>query len=327
MGSLGVVLVRGSALFFGVFSLANALGRVFGAAGQDVWWISLEPLPRVPAFLFAALAALLLIAFALRPARRGARRHATAVFALVLAGFATRDALAFFDAVDAGTIDAAAPFPFSAIVAVLFVAIALTARRPPESTRRGAAAGIALVALLWIALFPLAHIAFFGTTDYARDADAVVVLGARVRDDGRLSQSLADRVDRAIELHRQGRAPLLVMSGGVGANGIDETVAMRDHAVRTGVDPSAIVLDGGGVNTDATVTNTLGILRERGAKRVLVVSQFYHLPRIKMAYRAAGMNVYTVPALERRPIPKTPMFVIREVPAFWVYWARGLVSG
>ena len=55
------------------------------------------------------------------------------------------------------------------------------------------------------------------------------------------------------------------------------------------------------------------------------MSQSCHLPRIKMAYRAAGQQVYTVPAEASRPILKTPALVTREIPAFWFYWSRAWV--
>jgi vancomycin permeability regulator SanA len=172
-------------------------------------------------------------------------------------------------------------------------------------------------------LFPLAQVTFFGLTDYRRPADAAVVLGAKVHDDGRLSSSLRDRVDTGIELYREGLVPTLVMSGGIGANGVDEAVAMRDYAVSLGVPADDILCDSKGVNTDATVRNTLDLLGD-GTGEVLVVSQFYHLPRIKLAYQAAGRRVYTVPAGEKVPIGKTPLFVAREVPGFWVYWTRAI---
>jgi vancomycin permeability regulator SanA len=172
--------------------------------------------------------------------------------------------------------------------------------------------------------FPLLQIAFFGTTDYRRASDAAVVLGARVYDNGVLSTALEDRVRTGADLYKAGLVPRLVMSGGVGANGIDEAVAMKRRAVELGVPPSVISIDSLGVDTDATVANTTAALPELGARRVLVVSQFWHLPRIKLAYRSAGWDVATVPATESDPIWPTPYLIAREIPAFWQYWARSL---
>jgi vancomycin permeability regulator SanA len=101
---------------------------------------------------------------------------------------------------------------------------------------------------------------------------------------------------------------------------------MRAYAVKRGVPASAIALDHKGVDTDATVDNTLKYFGPSGsAKRVLAVSQGYHLPRIKLAYRAAGVDVRTVPAGQLEPIAKTPLFIAREVPAFWTYWLRAWI--
>ena len=67
--------------------------------------------------------------------------------------------------------------------------------------------------------------------------------------------------------------------------------------------------------------------RERSDQSTMpAVSHFYHLPRIKMAYQRAGIEVYTVPARETRTLLKLPQFVAREVAAFWFYYARALVG-
>jgi len=179
--------------------------------------------------------------------------------------------------------------------------------------------------VLVVTLFPLAQIGFFGTSDYRAKADAAVVFGARVFDNGVLSPSLRDRVVTGVDLYKAGLVHKLVMSGGLEANGIDETVAMRGAAVKAGVPASAILLDPKGLDTDATVRNTSAIFQREGIRGVLAVSQGYHLPRVKLAYLAAGLDVRTVPAKEIEPIWKTPIFIARELPAFWQYWLRAFV--
>jgi uncharacterized SAM-binding protein YcdF (DUF218 family) len=57
-------------------------------------------------------------------------------------------------------------------------------------------------------------------------------------------------------------------------------------------------------------------------KKVLVVSHFYHLPGVKLAYQRAGWEVYTVPAKESCFFRQMPFFVAREVAALWVYYLR-----
>ena len=56
----------------------------------------------------------------------------------------------------------------------------------------------------------------------------------------------------------------------------------------------------------------------------LVVSHFYHLPRIKLAYQRDGWDVYTVPAKESYLLRQMPYNMAREVAALWVYYLRPL---
>lgn len=311
---------RGVLLFFGTYSLLNSLVAAIGGRHEDLWWIDYAFLPSVLGAVVGLLAAVLMLWYAVQPAVDDRRRFLTAVATATLATVALSNTLGFYAAWADGTVNPGVPVPFSAILACMFTWLTLQVWRSggDGSAKRGRLSVVA-VAVLAAMVFPLAHVAFFGTTDYRRPASAAVILGAKVHSDGRLSTSLADRVRTGIELYRSGLAAQLVMSGGTGESGVDEAAAMRDFAVAAGVPASAIVLDSAGVNTDATVANTCAMA---DGGRLMVVSQFYHLPRIKLAYRAAGCDVYTVPAGESMPIAKTPLFVLREIPGFWVYWAR-----
>ncbi len=324
---IGLPAARGAALFLSLFSLANTLGSLVGRGTEDLWWIDLSALPPAVSFALSTLCALLAGWWAVVPAAPRWRRLATALAFGTLAAAAAFNVGAFYAAWRGGRIAPGVPVPFSALLALVLAGLALVAGWVPpghDGVRKGVRQGVIGWALVFALLFPLAHVVFFGTTDYRRPADAVVVFGAKVHESGVLSSSLRDRVETAIELHRAGLAPLIVMSGGVDVSRTDEAAAMAEYAVARGVAPSALLLDSSGMDTDATVAGTLRLVGP-GA-RLLAVSQFYHLPRIKMAFRLAGQDVSTVPARELQPIPRTPYFVLREVPAFWLYWARGLLG-
>lgn len=160
----------------------------------------------------------------------------------------------------------------------------------------------------------------FGKTDYRREADVVIVLGARAYADGRPSDALADRVQTGCALYRAGLVRRLLFSGGPGDGSFHETEVMQTLAVKLGVPTEAILVDRGGVNTKATVGNTVPLLRDLELRRVLVVSHFYHLPRLKLAYQRAGLEAYTVPAHESCTLSRLPFFMLREVAALWVYY-------
>lgn len=326
MGSLPGVfraLARGIALFFGLFSLANAVAALRTGRTEDLWWVDLRMLPGwVTALLW--LTAALLVGYALRPTMRPWRRIATEAVAAMLAGMALANVSDFYSAWSAGTIAPATVVPFSAAVSVGFALVGVAVWMQQETSRPGRLedVAVALTAAVLALVFPLAQVCSFGTTDYRREADVAVVFGARVLASGQLTTSLEDRVHTAAGLYADGLVDTLIMSGGVGESGHDEAEAMRDRAIELGVPERAIVLDHRGLDTDRTVANTVAMFAPDGSTRVLAVSQFYHLPRIKMAYRAAGQQVYTVPAEESRPILKTPALVAREIPAFWLYWGR-----
>lgn len=324
------VLARGTALFFGAFSFAAwSVGYGGGGTVDDLWWIDARFLPDSVVAPASLAAALLLIWWAFAPKGSSWRVHSTATLIAMLAAIAVRNAGDYYALRESGAFVSSAPVPLSAVIAGLlaWVAIAIARSQGAPPLRHDRVLRVACVALALAVVFPLAQVYFFGTTDYRRPADAVVVLGARVCDDGRLSTSLEDRVRTAVELYEQGLVPTLVMSGGVGTNGIDEADAMRRRAIELGVPPDAILCDHTGMDTDATVRNTRAMFRAEGIERVLAVSQFYHLPRIKLAYRAAGVDVSTVPAMERMPISSTNRSIVREVPGFWVYWGRAWIRG
>jgi vancomycin permeability regulator SanA len=166
----------------------------------------------------------------------------------------------------------------------------------------------------------------FGKTDYRRPADLAVVLGARAYADGRPSDALADRVRTACRLYHAGLAKKLLFSGGPGDGPVHETVAMQRMAVALGVKPDDILLDPGGLNTQATVRNTESLFPQIHASRILVVSHFYHLPRIKLTYQRTGWEVYTVPAKESYLLRQLPYNMAREIAATWVYYLRTLAN-
>ena len=132
--------------------------------------------------------------------------------------------------------------------------------------------------------------------------------------------ALSDRVRTGVELYHTGCAPRILFSGGPGAGAIDETAAMRTLALQLGVPEHAIERDPVGLNTEATVSNLVRRSGTASQPRVLVVSNFYHLPRIKLCFRRAGWEVWTVPANESQRLYYLERYLAREVAALWWYY-------
>jgi uncharacterized SAM-binding protein YcdF (DUF218 family) len=227
-------------------------------------------------------------------------------------------AVRFYVALARQTIQTSFPMPLSLVVAATLVAIALSY----GNERRDRPLAIAAAAIAAAAIFPLLQVLFFGVTDYRRSAEAIVVFGARANANATASDALADRVRTACSLYRAGFAPRIIMSGGPGEGKATEPQVMRALAQQLGVPPAAIIEDPAGVNTEATVRNTAGLLAASPA-RVLVVSHFYHLPRIKITYEHYGIEAFTVPSENTVPA-SMPFNLVRESAAFWWYYMRHL---
>jgi uncharacterized SAM-binding protein YcdF (DUF218 family) len=315
--------VRAIAFWFGVLSLANVVGSLRNPAfDANLWWIDLRSFPTLFGDSLIAMAGVLLLGFAVRPALRGFRLWASLGAIVVLITGALINTETYYRAWSDHAIAPRTALPLSLLVAALLGTIGLAMLHPcAPATRIGRTSVIVAASAFFVVGLPLLQVAFFGTTDYRQPAQAVVVFGAQVEPDGQASIALADRVATATALYREGLAPIVIMSGGTEPSGYDETLVMRDLAEAEGVPANAIILDHGGANTQATVIDTANIFGRRSIDRVLVVSQFYHLPRIKLAYAAAGYDVWTVPARDT-PIKQTPLLVAREIPAFWLYYLR-----
>lgn len=327
---LPAAIARGLAFFIGGFTLLGVVGAARGDTFADfdanVWWVVVPYAGRVAGTVLLAAVGVAFVAYAAAPRMRPWRRWISVGLFLFFAAAAVYNAVAFYQSWRGGRIEPSVPLPLSLVVVLLLAFVAWGAVRDPAHRGLPAAAVIVLVAGLCVALFPLAQVLFFGTTDYRREASIAVVFGAQVHADGAPSTSLRDRVATAVELYKERLVRRILVSGGVGDSGYNEALVMRDMAVAAGVPEARVIVDSSGVNTEATVRHSLPFLAADASSGVLAVSQFYHLPRIKLAYARAGWDVLTVPAGSSTRISNLPFTVLREVPAFWLYYVRAIFA-
>lgn len=315
-------VARGLALFVGALAglgvFAKLRTRDFEAY---LWWVDLRLLPDWLADTLVAALALSLLAWSVRRHCESPWRIALlallALFTLAMLG----NASVFWWLQAHGRIHAAFPLPLSLLFAAGLLFVGWHVRRNSPSAHRLAQA---LACGLCVLIFPLLQVVGFGKTDYRRPAQAAVVFGARAYADGRPSDALADRVRTACQLYQQGLVRRLIFSGGPGDGPVHETESMRRMALRLGVPDAAITRDEGGLNTAATVRNTRSMLTSQST---IAVSEFYHVPRIKLAFQRAGLDVRTVPAQPAHWARAWPLkSMAREVPAFWLYYARAALG-
>ncbi len=322
-------LARGVALFVGGFGALNLIaGWVCRGFDLNLWWIDVRRLPGPIADGLLFVTCGLLLAFAIRPVMGTARRRWTRVGIGLLAFIAMLNSVVFFVLRSRGTIGGTI-VPLSLVIAGVLVWLGWMVGRSTLMPASGRVFRGVVVTGVGVALacgFMLAQMFFFGQTRYTRKVDAIVVLGARTYANGKPSQVLRDRTQTACDLYNAGLAEWIVMSGGPGDGDVHETEAMRRMAIEAGIPADRILCDREGLDTEATARNTVAMFRDRGITRVLAVSHWYHLPRIKMAYRHAGQEVYTTPAIEGPPLPAIHYYVAREIAAVWAYYFRPLMG-
>ena len=123
------------------------------------------------------------------------------------------------------------------------------------------------------------------------EADCILVLGAGVWENGKPSQMLADRLNQGIELYNTGASDRLLMSGDHGRVGYDEVNVMKDYAIARGIPSGHIFMDHAGFSTYESMYRARDIFK---AKKVIIVTQRYHMYRALYTARALGLDAYGV---------------------------------
>lgn len=137
------------------------------------------------------------------------------------------------------------------------------------------------------------------TKDEARNADVILVLGA-AEYRGRPSQVLRARLDHALELYRRKLAPLILTTGGAGGDPVfTEGGVGRSYLIGQGVPPESIIVENEGESTVESTAMAGEIMRRMGLHSVIVVSDGYHIYRVKRMLQFRGLNVYGSPRKEQ----------------------------
>lgn len=125
------------------------------------------------------------------------------------------------------------------------------------------------------------------------DVDCILVLGCKVHDSGDPSAMLHDRLQRGVELYDLGVAPKLLMSGDHGRTDYDEVDAMKQFAVDRGIATSDVFMDHAGFSTYESMYRAKEVF---GVKKLVIVTQGYHLYRAVYIARQLGLEAYGVSA-------------------------------
>ena len=123
------------------------------------------------------------------------------------------------------------------------------------------------------------------------DADCIIVLGAGVRKDGSPTNMLEDRIIIGDRLYKDNAAGKILMSGDHGRENYDEVNTMKNYAINEGVPSEDIFMDHAGFETYDSMYRAKEIF---GARKVIIVTQKYHLYRALYIAKSLGLDAYGV---------------------------------
>jgi vancomycin permeability regulator SanA len=179
---------------------------------------------------------------------------------------------------------------------------------------------IVLVIVAVVALGAVA-LATAGLVAAPKPADVAIVFGNKVLPTGEPSARLKARLDTARDLFRSGKVRCVIVSGGTGVEGFDESAVMKAYLIASGLPDDAVLADRLGNNTAQTCANARVLMSTHGLNRANVVTQYFHIPRATVACRRAGIHV--VGAIAPRFFEARDLYSLaREVIAFPVYLLR-----
>lgn len=130
-------------------------------------------------------------------------------------------------------------------------------------------------------------------TDEIKDVDTIIVLGAKVYDDGRLSLMLKDRLDKTIEVYNKLDIKKVIVSGDSEHKDYDETTKMKEYLINNSIPEESIVVDIYGLSTYDSIYRLKNVY---DVNKAIIITQKYHLYRALYIANALGIDVYGIPA-------------------------------
>jgi uncharacterized SAM-binding protein YcdF (DUF218 family) len=170
---------------------------------------------------------------------------------------------------------------------------AAKARQIGRIIRRIITVAMVTVFVLW--LVSVSAVLTWSKRDEARPAQAIVVLGA-AQYAGKPSPVLRARLDHGLDLWNRHLASLLILTGGTGAGDTTSEAAVgRTYARKHGVPDTAILEEDEGRTTSESMRAVAGMLEVRGLQSALLVSDPFHMLRLRILARRFGFTPYTSP--------------------------------
>lgn len=131
--------------------------------------------------------------------------------------------------------------------------------------------------------------------DEEHKADVIIVMGA-AEYRGKPSRVLEARLNHGLLLYLKGLAPYIMTTGGAGGDpDYTEGEVGRAYLTKHGVPSEAILVEAEGATTGQSIASAVEIMRRMNFHSCLVVSDGYHIFRVKRMLEGQGVKVYGSP--------------------------------
>lgn len=151
------------------------------------------------------------------------------------------------------------------------------------------------ILLLGYLFFVAREIERQSTINEAQPADVIIVLGA-AEYRGKPSPVLQARLNHALLLFLRGLAPYILTTGGAGGDpNFTEGEVGRAYLIRHGVRSEAIIAEPEGATTAQSLDAAAETMHRMNLHSCIVVSDGYHIYRVKRLLQARGVRVYGSP--------------------------------
>ena len=185
-------------------------------------------------------------------------------------------------------------------------------------------AALAVAGLLAEVAYLSVRIERQSTVDEARPADVILVMGA-AEYRGRPSPVLRARLDHALELYQRKLAPHILTTGGAGGDAtFTEGGVGRSYLIGKGVPADAIIVETEGESTVYSTALAGEIMRRMGLRSAIVVSDGYHIYRVKRMLESHGLTAYGSPRKDSNPAPPHEYWNYVKQAIGYLLWRAGV---
>lgn len=156
-------------------------------------------------------------------------------------------------------------------------------------------------------------------------SDAIIILGYPAKSSHKPGPILRSRLDKGIELYKQGLAKKVVLTGAAVRNANIEAEVMAEYCKRNGIDEDALILEKKAYNTYENALYTRKIMKAQKLRTGIVVTSDFHIPRARYIFRHFAKDLQFEPA--PYPVNTFPLskyyFLFRERLIMWYLCTLG----